>query len=173
MTRNSKGIETAEIISDKCIACQICIGECPVGAIQLAADGVARIDPELCVGCGKCFESCPVDAVRFEKKKRKRLSREDRGMPGRELPGYEGVAVYIEVAEGEGAQVSWELVGKARELAGQLGTRVIGFLLGDGVEAIAREAAAYGCDEVYVVDRPVLGPLCFRRLRPGPRRSVQ
>ncbi len=71
MPKNSKEIEVAEIISDKCIACQICIGECPVGAIELFRDGVAHIDPEACVGCGKCFEVCPVEAVAFDSKKAK------------------------------------------------------------------------------------------------------
>ena len=59
MAKNTRGIEVAEIMPDKCIACQICIGECPVGAIELSPEGVALIDPEVCVGCGKCFESLP------------------------------------------------------------------------------------------------------------------
>ena len=63
MAKNSKGIEVAEIIKDKCIACQICIGECPVGAIELSQEGVAQVDPEVCIGCGKCQESCPVEAA--------------------------------------------------------------------------------------------------------------
>ena len=82
MARNIRGIEVAEIIADKCIACQICIGECPVGAIELNAEGVALIDPEVCVGCGKCFESCPVAAVKFERKKRKKPAEKERGVPG-------------------------------------------------------------------------------------------
>ncbi len=157
MARNSKGIEVAEILSDKCIACQICIGECPVGAIELSAAGVAHVDPGLCIGCGKCQESCPVDAVQFEKRKKKKLSREERGMPPVGVPGYEGVAVFIEVLDGRGAQVSWELAGKARELADRLSTRVMGFLLGNGVREIAGEAFAHGCDEVHVIEHPLLG----------------
>lgn len=157
MAKNTRGIETAEIISDKCIACQICIGECPVGAIELTAEGVAKVDPEVCIGCGKCFESCPVDAVKFERKKRRKLTKEERGMPKEGLPGYSGVAVFIETAEGEGARVSWELAGKARELARTLDTKVLGFLLGSGVQTIAEEAIAFGCDEVHVIDDPLLG----------------
>src|SRR5271169_481907 len=100
MAKNTRGIEVAEIIPDKCIACQICIGECPVGAIELSPDGVARIDPEVCVGCGKCFESCPVNAIKFEKKKRKKLPKEERAVPDVGLPSYQGVGVYIETADG-------------------------------------------------------------------------
>ncbi len=156
MAKNTRGIEVAEIISDKCIACQICIGECPVGAIELSPDGVARIDPEVCVGCGKCFESCPVSAVKFEKKKRKKPVKEEPAAPAKEPSGHQGVAVFIEMVDGKGAPVSWELVGKARELAGQLDTRVLGLLLGNDAGAAADEAVAYGCDEVHVVEDPLL-----------------
>jgi electron transfer flavoprotein alpha subunit len=157
MAKNKRGIEVAEIIPDKCIACQICIGECPVGAIELSRDGVARIDPEVCVGCGKCSESCPVAAVRFEKKKRRDLSREQRGAPADDgQKTYRDVAVFIETVDGEGAPVSWELAGKARELAQQLGVKVLGLLLGNNVESVAREAITYGCDEIHVADDPLL-----------------
>jgi electron transfer flavoprotein alpha subunit len=156
MAKNTRGIEVAEIIPDKCIACQICIGECPVGAIELNAEGVAQIDPEVCVGCGKCFESCPVAAVKFEKKKRKKPAEKERGVPAERPPEYQGVAVFIETVDGRGAPVSWELAGKARELAQELGSKVLGFLLGSNVGAAAEEAIAYGCDEVHVIDDPLL-----------------
>jgi electron transfer flavoprotein alpha subunit len=48
------------------------------------------------------------------------------------------------------------LIGKARELAEKLNTRVLGLLLGSKVEAIAKEAISYGCDNVYVMDNPLL-----------------
>ncbi|MGA2401936.1 MAG: electron transfer flavoprotein subunit alpha [Syntrophobacteraceae bacterium] len=156
MAQNTRGIEVAEIIPDKCIACQICIGECPTGAIELSPDGVALVNPEVCVGCGKCFESCPVNAVKFEKKKRRKLPEEERGVPGEGLPDYQGVAVFIETVDGRGAPVSWELAGKARELAGQQGAKVLGLLLGNNVGPVAEEAIAYGCDEVHVIDDPLL-----------------
>jgi electron transfer flavoprotein alpha subunit len=155
MSKNSKGIEVAEIISDKCIGCQICVAECPVGAIEMSG-GTALIDPEVCIGCGKCFEVCPVEAVKFERKRRLETVRKDKAMPQGRFAGYRGVAVFIEVFEGQGATVSWELAGKARELAEKLHTNVTGLLLGHGVEQIAREAIAYGCDDVHVIDDPLL-----------------
>jgi electron transfer flavoprotein alpha subunit len=156
MARNSKGIEVARIIPDECIACQICIGECPVGAIALTHENVAHIDPEVCVGCGKCSEVCPVGAVDFEKKRRKKISARARG--GAAIKGvfYEGVAVFIEVSAGQAVDVSWELIGKARELSLKRNTHVIGFVLGYQVESIIQEAISYGCDKIHVVDHPDL-----------------
>jgi len=156
MARNKKGIETAEIIADRCIGCQICVGECPVGAIQLSAEGVAIIDPEVCIGCGKCSQVCPVGAVRFETKRRQKTAQEVEGLPKGESAAYQGVAIFIEVLNNLGAQVSWELVEKGKELAEKRKTKVIGFLLGHQVEEIAQEAIAYGCGEVHVVDHPLL-----------------
>lgn len=155
MPKNSKGIEVAEIVPDKCIGCQICVAECPVGAIEMSA-GVAIIDPEICIGCGKCFDVCPVEAIKFEKKRRAKKITRPEGVADGVLPSYQGVAVFIEGSYGHGATVSWELVGKAKELAEKLKTKVIGFLLGHEVTNIAQEAIAYGCDEVHVIDDPFL-----------------
>jgi electron transfer flavoprotein alpha subunit len=154
MPKNSKSRNIAEIIPDKCIGCQLCVGECPVAAIHLEAD-VAKIDPEVCIGCGRCFNVCPVDAVIFEKLKKRELT--GAGQKPRPLEDYKGVAVLIEVRDGVAAQVSWELVGKGRELAEKLDAPVHGFLVGANIRQIAQEAVAYGCDTVHVVDNPLLG----------------
>ena len=156
MPRNKKGIETAEIIPDHCIGCQICVGECPVGAIQMSPEGLAKIDPEFCIGCGKCSQVCPVGAVRFERKSRRKISPEVKEPARGESLAFQGVGVFIEVLDHLGAQVSWELVGKGKELAEKRKTKVVGFLLGHQVEGIAQEAIAYGCHEVHVIDHPLL-----------------
>lgn len=177
MARNSKGVEVAEIIPDKCIACGICIGECPAGAIDLSPEGTAHIDPETCIGCGKCAEVCPVEAVDFERKKRRKITKKERGAAKAAGLEYQGVGVFIEVANGKAADVSWELMGKARQLAEKRESKVLGFLLGHDVAAIADEAVRYGCDAVHVTDhadladyrsRPygkALADLC-KRIRP-------
>ncbi len=156
MPKNLKGFEVAEIIPDRCIGCQICIGECPVEAIQLSAAGVAAINREICIGCGKCLDVCPVGAVLFEKKRRRKEGEEPRKDFTERGTDIGGVAVFIEVMNGRGAPVSWELIGKGRELAGKRGTKVIGFLLGHQLKSIAEEAVAYGCDEVQMIDDPLL-----------------
>ena len=40
-------------ISDACVNCGACEGECPVGAIS-EADGKRVIDASVCAGCGAC-----------------------------------------------------------------------------------------------------------------------
>lgn len=155
MSKNAKGIEAAEIVSDKCIGCQICVAECPVGAIEMSK-GAAFINPEICIGCGKCFDVCPVNAVKFEKIRHKKTAKEIKEKPEGARDIYRGVAFFIEVFNGQAATVSWELAGKARELAEKLHTKVIGFLLGHEVDGIAQDAIAYGCDEVHFIDDPSL-----------------
>jgi len=66
------------------------------------------------------------------------------------------VCVYAEVDEGKIAEVSLELLHKARDLAAELGGKVGAFLLGHGVEPLAQDLFEHGCDEVYLSDDPAL-----------------
>ena len=54
------------IKQDICTGCRLCIEECPVGAIELNADGFAEIDDAECIRCGRCHDVCPQDAVRHD-----------------------------------------------------------------------------------------------------------
>ena len=49
-------------ITDSCVACGSCAGECPVGAIT-QKDGKYRIEPGVCIDCGTCSVACPVGAA--------------------------------------------------------------------------------------------------------------
>ncbi len=52
----------AYVISDACIACGACEGECPVSAITNAGSKFA-INAGDCVDCGACTGACPVNAI--------------------------------------------------------------------------------------------------------------
>ena len=52
----------AYIITDDCVMCGTCEGECPSGAIS-EGDGKYVIDPEVCADCGTCADACPSGAI--------------------------------------------------------------------------------------------------------------
>jgi electron transfer flavoprotein alpha subunit len=66
------------------------------------------------------------------------------------------VMVYIEQSGGKAAEVSLELVSKARELADKLGVGVSAALFGDKVEGEVSRLASLGADRVYLVEDPQL-----------------
>jgi electron transfer flavoprotein alpha subunit len=68
------------------------------------------------------------------------------------------VWVFIEQEGGVIADVSLELVCKARELAGRLGTQVGALLLGDKLEKCVDELYSYGADVVYLAEDARLEP---------------
>ncbi len=48
-------------ITDDCVACGSCIGECPVEAIT--EGDIYVIDADACISCGACAEVCPTGAI--------------------------------------------------------------------------------------------------------------
>lgn len=66
------------------------------------------------------------------------------------------VYVLAEQRDGELQKVGIELIGKARELADNLGQQVVGVILGSGIKEKAQILIEHGADEVIVVDHPML-----------------
>ena len=66
------------------------------------------------------------------------------------------VWVFAEQEEGKLSDVPFELLGKARELAGKLGVKVGAVLMGSGVESLAKPLFEAGADIVHLVDDPAL-----------------
>ena len=53
-------------ISEECIKCGACEGECPVGAIS-EGKKIYEISASTCIDCGACADNCPVNAISQEK----------------------------------------------------------------------------------------------------------
>ena len=72
------------------------------------------------------------------------------------LEEYKGVYVFAQQVDNEVSGIAFELIGKGKDLAKDLGTDVTAVLIGSGVKNLADELAAYGADKVIVVDDPEL-----------------
>lgn len=55
----------AHVISDGCVSCGACAGDCPVGAIS-QGDGKFVVDADTCIDCGACEGSCPTGSISVE-----------------------------------------------------------------------------------------------------------
>ncbi len=72
------------------------------------------------------------------------------------LEEYKGVAIFAQQVDNKLSSIAFELIGKAHELAADLGTEVTAVVLGSGIGALADELGEYGADKVVVIDDPVL-----------------
>ena len=70
---------------------------------------------------------------------------------------FDGVWVFCEQRNGALMPTDLELVSEARKLADELGSKVTALLLGDNMEAAAKELGGYGADKVWLYDSPMLG----------------
>ena len=72
------------------------------------------------------------------------------------LQEYKGVFVFVQQMDQIINGVSYELIGKAKELAADLSTDVTAVLFGFEVKSLANNLAAYGADRIIIVDDPAL-----------------
>ena len=72
------------------------------------------------------------------------------------LEEYKGVAIFAQQVDNKLSSIAFELIGKAHELAADLGTDVTAVVLGSGIANLADELGEYGADKVVVIDDPEL-----------------
>ena len=72
------------------------------------------------------------------------------------LEEYKGVYVFAQQVDNVVNSIAFELIGKGKDLAEDLGTEVTAVLVGSDVKGLADELAEYGADKVIVVDDPEL-----------------
>jgi len=139
----------------KCTGCGMCVKSCPFGAIAIEErkkehprfKKIAVIS-SACTLCGACVEACVFKAIAIEKEEKKSAV---------ELKDYKGVCVVAEIdTEGEIHGVTFELLGKGRELADKRNTHLDCVLLGSGIKDKAREIIQRGADRVYLCDNKLL-----------------
>ena len=117
---------------------------CPFGAIS-CRDGKVEIDSG-CRMCRLCVKKGPGGAVEYMETQE----------PGINKDEWSAVAVYVEYNGKAVHPVTFELIGKARELAAVTGHPVYALFMGYQVGEKAEELLAYGVDQVFVYDRKEL-----------------
>ena len=136
-----------QIIIEKCTGCTLCVKACPFDAIRIM-DKKASIDLNKCTFCGACKDVCKFKAVLIEKTPLKC------DLP--DIKDYKGVWVFLEQKNGKVQSVSYELLGKAQDLAKKLNCQVSGVLIGNKVEDQIDELIFCGADNIYLVEAPEL-----------------
>ncbi len=118
---------------------------CPFKAIERAGDGTLVIN----AGCRMCRMCIKKAGDVFEFVEEKPAVTVDKSL-------WKGIAVAAEVEDGRIHPVTFELLGKARELASKVNYPVYGLVTGSCVAELAGELLEYGADEVFVYDYPEL-----------------
>ena len=117
---------------------------CPFKAITYK-DGKLDIGAG-CKMCKMCVRTGPKGVITFEEEDRPKINKDD----------YKGICVYADSDHGILHKVTFELIGKARQLAQVIGHPVYALLIGHDTKANAEELLNYGVDKVYVYDHEKL-----------------
>jgi len=128
---------------EKCTSCSLCENACAFGSLVME-DGYPRFLDD-CRLCGECVKECPQDAIIIEE-------------AGTEvkLSSYKGILVFAEQWNGKVHPVSYELLGKGRELADQLGEKLFAVIIGSELGDAVKELTMRGADKIFVFDYPEL-----------------
>ncbi len=133
------------IISEKCTGCSLCVKVCPFDAIRIM-DKKASIDMNKCNLCGACVHACKLKAVIIDKPQPTCI------LP--DIKNYKGIWVFIEQKNGKIQSISYELLGKAHELAQKLNCEVSGVAIGNNLDDQIDELFWHGADNIYLVQAP-------------------
>lgn len=117
---------------------------CPFGAIGYDEKSGLSIGMscKLCKACVRKSEG----AITFEEEIVKTVNKDE----------WKGILVFCEHYKGKIHNVTFELLGKARELAAVTKQEVMAIMIGTAIKDAAKELFCYGADKVYVYDNPAL-----------------
>lgn len=113
---------------------------CPFGAIE-EVNGKVEIGAG-CKMCKLCVKNGPKGAFEFIEEKKVSINKDE----------WKGITVYVDHHEGEIHPVTYELIGKAREMAAKINHPVYCVFVGHNIKDKCDTLLSYGVDEVFVYD---------------------
>jgi electron transfer flavoprotein alpha subunit len=122
-----------------CNHCGSCVKACPFSAIKII-NQIAVIGDE-CTLCGACVQVCKACAIEIERKEK-----------DIDFSQYKDIWVFVEIKDNKVRNVTYELLGKARQLADEVGEKVCAILLGKEVKRLCKDLSAYGADKIFVAE---------------------
>lgn len=129
---------------------QALLSLCPFGALCCNDQGQLEISAA-CKVCKICVRKGPTGVFEYIEEPVTTINKD----------AWHGIAVYVDHYDGEIHPVTFELIGKARELAQKIAHPVYAVLIGAQVQALAEEVLHYGVDEVFVYDAPQFEHFCI------------
>jgi len=129
--------------NERCISCSLCENACAFGSLVME-EGYPRILDD-CRLCGACVTECPTDAITIRV-----AETEDN------FSDHKGILVFAEQWKGKVHPVSYELLGKGRGLADQLGEKLFAAIIGSELDEAVADLNGRGADKIFVFDHPAL-----------------
>jgi len=131
-------------INEKCTGCSRCLKACPFDAIKII--NKKAVIGEECTLCSACVQVCEFNAIEIKRKETKEI----------DFSQYRDVWVFVEIKDNKIRKVTFELLGKAKELADELKQDVCAVILGSNVKKTCPELFAYGADKIYLAEDSAL-----------------
>ncbi|MFR3729352.1 electron transfer flavoprotein subunit alpha [Lacrimispora sp.] len=120
------------------------IGICPFGALE-EKDNLLQINAA-CRMCKLCVKKGPKGAVEYIEEAVQSIDKSQ----------WKGIAVYVDHIDGVIHPVTFELLGKARELAEKIHHPVYAVMMGHNIKSRCEELLHYPVDKVFSYDAPEL-----------------
>ena len=120
------------------------ISICPFGAME-EKDGKREVN-SACKLCKLCVKKGQPGVMEYVEEETPQI---DKSL-------WNGITVYVDHVDGEIHPVTYELLGKAKELAEKIDHPVYAIFMGSNVGDKAQELLHYGADKVFVCDKPEL-----------------
>ncbi|MBN1073046.1 electron transfer flavoprotein subunit alpha [Clostridium botulinum] len=113
---------------------------CPFGALEIN-NGKVEINGA-CKMCKLCVKKGPKGAIEYIEEEVKSIDKDL----------WKGISVYVDHVNGKIHPVTYELIGKARELAAKINHPIYCVFIGHNISEEAKELLHYGVNKVFIYD---------------------